>query len=121
MDVFTILRDGDIAYVNFLMVRNGTIVQTHTLQLNPQLDEPDAEVLSFGIAQIRAAFNSDAPEIVVPVDLDYAEPGVAVTVSKGGDKKKLLELSEKNVRIFMDEIRRKRMLHIEDKTDRRTF
>ncbi|CAN5679152.1 hypothetical protein BH10BAC3_BH10BAC3_02700 [soil metagenome] len=99
------------------MVRNGTIVQTHTLQLTPKLDESESEMLAFGILHTREAFQSDAPEIVVPINIDYAEPTVQITVAKAGDKKKLLELSEKNARIYMDESNRKRMLHIETKTE----
>lgn len=117
VDVFSILKDGDLAYINYMMVRNGTIVQAHTLQLNPHLDETEAEVLAFGIAQIRTTFKSDVQEIVVPMELEYFEPNVVLTVSKGGEKKKLLDLSIQNVLIFKDEIRRKKMLHVEGKTD----
>lgn len=116
VDVFSILKDGDIAFINYMMVRNGTIVQTHTLQLNPHLDETESEVLAFGIGQIRTTFKSDAPEIVVPMEMEYFEPNVTITVSKGGEKKKLLDLSTQNVLIFKDEIRRKKMLHVEGKT-----
>lgn len=117
VDVFSILKDGDKAYVNYLMVRSGTIVQTHTLQLNPHLDETDAEVLAFGVARIRDAFGSDAPEVVVPIELEYADLSVQVTVPKAGDKKKLLELSQKNVLIYQDELRRRKLLNIEGKTE----
>ncbi|HSR39389.1 MAG TPA: excinuclease ABC subunit UvrC [Phnomibacter sp.] len=117
VDVFSLLKDGDTAYVNYLMVRNGTIVQTHTLQLSPQLDEGDGEVLSFGMARIREAFGSDATEIVTPIPLDYPEPGTHITLPKSGDKKKLLDLSFKNVALFKDELKRKRMLNIEEKTE----
>ncbi|MES2646900.1 MAG: excinuclease ABC subunit UvrC [Bacteroidota bacterium] len=116
-DVFSIVKDGEVAFVNYLMVRNGTIVQTHTLQLTPKLDETEAEVLAFGILNTREAFRSDATEIVVPFTIDYAEPAVQVTVAKTGDKKKLVELSEKNARIYMDENLRKKMLHIETKSE----
>lgn len=116
-DVFSILREGDLAYVNFLNVQNGTIVQTHTAQLETHLDESDEEVLVFAIAHIRSTFNSLANEIIVPSPIQYPEPGVTVSVPKAGDKKKLLELSEKNVNYFREEIRKKKTLHIENKTD----
>ncbi|MCU0395441.1 MAG: GIY-YIG nuclease family protein, partial [Chitinophagaceae bacterium] len=87
VDVFTLLKDGETAFVNYLMVRGGTIVQTHTLRLNPHLDETDGEVLSFAMARIREAFQSDAAEVVVPVDLEYAEPGITITIPRAGDKK----------------------------------
>lgn len=117
LDVFSILKDGEMAYVNYLMVRSGTIVQTHTQRLKPQLDEPEAEVLSFAIGRIRSNFNSTAPEIVVPMAIEYAEKEVKVIAAAAGERKKLLDLSRKNVLIFLDEIRRKKMLHTEDQDD----
>jgi excinuclease ABC subunit C len=116
LDVFNIVRNGDIAFVNFLMVRNGTIVQTDTLQLNPRLDETEAEVLAFGMLHIRQAFKSDANEIVVPVAVEYGE-AVQITIARAGEKKKLLELSEKNAHTYMEEVKRKKMLHIDAKSE----
>jgi excinuclease ABC subunit C len=116
-DVFSILRDGNDAYVNYLMVQNGTIVQTHTSKLEIPLEETDEDILAFAIAQLRLAFNSLATEIVVPFSLEYPEPGVTVTVPKGGDKKKLLELSETNVNYFLQEINKRKMLRLEGKDD----
>lgn len=116
VDVFSFMKDADLAFINYMMVRNGSIVQAHTLELSPKLDETDAEVLSFGIAQIRTTFQSDAPEIVVPFEMEYFEPNIKLTVAKAGDKKKLLELSQKNVVIYMHEIKRKKILHLEAKT-----
>jgi len=116
-DVFSLLRDGDAAYVNYLMVQNGTIVQTHTVPLQPKLDETDEEILSFAMVHLRTTFKSHAVEIVVPFMIDYTEEGVTITVPKGGDKKKLLELSEKNVNYFIDELRRKKTLRLEGKDD----
>ncbi|HSC53797.1 MAG TPA: excinuclease ABC subunit UvrC [Phnomibacter sp.] len=117
VDVFTIIKEGEDALVNYLMVRGGTIVQTHTLKLKPNLDETDAEVLAFGIARIREAFGNDADEIVVPMELEYAELGITITIPKAGDKKKLLDLSYKNVLIHQDEVKRKRMLNLEEKSE----
>ncbi len=99
------------------MVENGTIVQTHTSQLETHLDEPDEEVLSFAIAQLRSTFNSLAHEIVVPFEVEYSETNIILTIPKGGDKKKLLELSEKNVNYFKEELKRKKILRLEGKDD----
>lgn len=117
LDVFNILKEGDIAYVNYLMVRSGTIVQTHTQRLKPQLDEPESEVLAFAIAHIRDNFNSNAAEIVVPMKIEYPEQHLKITVATTGERKKLLELSRKNVLINLDEIRRKKMLHTGEQDD----
>jgi excinuclease ABC subunit C len=117
LDVFSILKEDEIAYVNYLMVQNGTIVQTHTIQLVTHLEEDEKEVLAFAIAQLRQTFTSPATEIVTPFEIEYAETGVVVHVPKGGEKKKLLELSEKNVNYFKEEIRRRKTLQLEGKSD----
>ncbi|HTB51678.1 MAG TPA: excinuclease ABC subunit UvrC [Ferruginibacter sp.] len=117
LDVFSILEEGDTAYVNYLAVNNGTIVQTKTIILKKKLDESATEVLIFAIAQLRETFNSDAKEIVVPIEMEYPENDIVITIPKAGDKKKLLDLSEKNVNYFREELTRKNMLLLEDKTD----
>ncbi|HTI07291.1 MAG TPA: excinuclease ABC subunit UvrC, partial [Puia sp.] len=115
-DVFSIARDGDFAYINYLMVENGTIVQTHTTEVETHLEESEEEILSFAVAQLRETFNSAARELILPFPIEYPEEGVSITVPKGGDKKKLLELSEKNVGYFREELRRKKILQLEGKT-----
>jgi len=117
VDVFSILEDGNIAYVNYLAINAGTIVQTKTIMLEKQLEETAAEVLAFAIAQIRNSFNSNTHEIIVPVAIDFPQQDIIITVPKGGDKKKLLDLSEKNVNHFREEIRKRKMLNLEDKSN----
>jgi excinuclease ABC subunit C len=117
VDVFTILKDGETAYVNYLMILNGTIVQTHTIELVTHLEESDAEVLAFAVGNIRQTFNSQASEIIVSFDIDYPEPGVTVTIPKAGEKKKLLDLSIKNVEYFREEIKKKKILALEGRSD----
>ncbi|MEO8822807.1 MAG: excinuclease ABC subunit UvrC [Ginsengibacter sp.] len=117
IDVFTLLREKNTAYINYLMVQNGTIIQTHTISLEPKLDETDEEILSLAIIDLREKFNSEATEIVIPFEIDFESEGIAVTIPKAGDKKKLLELSEKNVNYFMEEMRRKKILRLEGKTE----
>lgn len=117
VDVFSILKENDIAYVNYLMIQNGTIVQTHTIELQPKLDESDEEVLSFAVLNLRETFNSLANEIIVPFEIEYPDEDVLITVPKGGEKKKLLELSQKNVDYFREEIKKKRTLQLEGKSN----
>ena len=116
VDVFSILEEGDTAYVNYLAVSNGSIVLTKTITLKKKLDEPGDEVLSFAIAQLRDTFNSEANEIIVPFPLIYPEENITITIPHGGDKKKLLELSEKNVNYFKEELKKNKMLLLEDKS-----
>ncbi len=115
-DVFSIFRDQDTAFVNYLMVENGTIVQTHTTEAETHLEETNEEILVFTIAQLRDTFNSQAPEIIVPFPIEFPQEGIVITVPKGGDKKKLLELSEMNVNYFREEAEKKKMLHLLKKT-----
>ncbi|HTM94020.1 MAG TPA: excinuclease ABC subunit UvrC [Flavisolibacter sp.] len=112
VDVFNILKNDDIAYINYLMVYNGAIIQTKTIEVETHLDESLEETLAFTIGQLRTTFNSEAREIITPFQIDYEEPGVTITVPKGGDKKKLLDLSEKNVQYFIDNLRAKERLQL---------
>jgi excinuclease ABC subunit C len=116
-DVFSILRENETAYINYLMVQHGTIVQTHTIILEPKLEESNEEILSLAITELRTKFNSTATEIIVPIKIEYLSNDWTVTIPKGGDKKKLLELSEKNVNYFYDEMKRKKMLHLEESSE----
>lgn len=120
IDVFSISQSGATAYVNFLMVQNGSIIHTKTIKVEAKLDETREEILAFTIAQMRTTFNSEAKEIVVPFELNYDEPGVNIIIPKGGDKKKLLDLSEKNVQYFIDEIKNKERLKLSAKDSDRS-
>jgi len=112
VDVFTILKKGDTAYINYLMVQNSAIIQTKTIEVETHLDETLEETLAFTIGQLRTIFNSEAKEIIVPFALEYDEPAIDMTIPKGGDKKKLLDLSEKNVQYFIDNLRAKERLQL---------
>jgi excinuclease ABC subunit C len=115
-DVFSMFRVGESAFINYLMVENGTIVQTHNTEAKSLLEETDEEIMVFSIAQLRDRFNSTSKEIILPFPVDYPEEGIIVTLPKGGDKKKLLELSEKNVNYYREEAEKKKMLHLLKKT-----
>jgi excinuclease ABC subunit C len=91
--------------VNYLMVQNGAIIQTKTIQVETHLDETLEETLAFTIGQLRTTFNSDAKEIIVPFEINYEEPNIILSIPKGGDRKKLIDLSEKNVQHFIDNLR----------------
>jgi excinuclease ABC subunit C len=120
LDVFSIIKEDAIAYINFLMVQHGAIVQTKTLQVEAQLDETVEEILAFTIGQIRNTFNSEAKEIVIPFAIEYDEPEVILTIPKGGDKKQLLDLSEKNVQYFVNEQKNKARLQLNNKNGDKT-
>jgi len=118
LDVFSILREKDTAYVNYLMVQNGTIIQTHTVSLEPKLEETDEEILSLAIIDLREKFKSEATEIVIPFEIEFESEELLFTIPKAGDKKKLLDLSEKNVNYFKEEMKRKKMLRLEGRSEK---
>jgi excinuclease ABC subunit C len=103
VDVYSIVTDEKHAFVNFLKVTNGAIIQGHTIELKKKLDEKDEELLTFAITELRQRFNSESQEIIVPLKPDFEIEGVTFTVPQRGDKKKLLELSEKNVEYYRKE------------------
>ncbi len=101
VDVFSIASDEKNAYVNYIKVVNGAIINTWTQEMVKNLDDDEADLLAFTILEIRERFQSIAPEVIVPMEIPVADETVTVTVPKIGDKKKLLELSEKNVHFFL--------------------
>lgn len=105
VDVFSIASDESYAFVNFLKVMNGVVIQTQTLEMKKRLDESDAELLTLAIPEIRSRFKSVSREIIVPFDLEIESVPeyIKFTVPKAGDKFKLLELSLKNVAYFKKE------------------
>ncbi|MBD1430949.1 excinuclease ABC subunit UvrC [Sphingobacterium litopenaei] len=111
VDVFSIASDDSLAFVNFLKVMNGVVIQTQTLEMKKRLDETDAELLQIAIPEIRNRYKSLSREIIVPFDLEIEgiHDYVKFIVPKLGDKRKLLDLSLKNVAYFKKE----RMLQYE--------
>jgi len=100
VDVFTIDQDEDFAYINYLKIIQGAIMQTYTLELKKVLDESPNELLELAIVDIRQKIFSNAKEILVPFKLDFELEGVKFQVPKQGDKKKLLDLSERNAKYY---------------------
>lgn len=100
VDVFTILDDIGIAFVNFLKVANGAIIQSHTVEIKKRLDESKEELLEIAIAEIRQKIFSDAREILIPFPIELELKDVKFNVPQRGDKVKLIELSERNLKYF---------------------
>ena len=102
VDVFAIASTEKEAYVNYLRVVNGAIIHTHTQELIRNLeDEEDSDLLAYAIPLIRERFSSLAPEIIVPFEVPAPEPHLTITIPKIGDKRKLLDLSAKNVQYYL--------------------
>ncbi|MFT4533899.1 MAG: excinuclease ABC subunit C [Saprospiraceae bacterium] len=97
IDVFTIQTDEKYAFVNYIKVINGAMINTDTIEMEKNLDEDERDLLSYVIPVIREKYNSIAPEVVAPFDVDMEDESIVVTVPQRGDKKKLMDLSIKNV------------------------
>ena len=117
LDVFFIEKSEEKVYLNFLMVQNGTIVQTKSFVFDIYIEENIEEIFAIAVAQIRATFNSSAKEIVLPFRVPYPEEGVKITVPKAGDKKKLLDLSGKNAKYFIKDLQNKKLLKLNEKNN----
>ena len=114
-DVFSILLNENKAFLNYMMVQNGSIIQTENVQLESHLGETEKEILEFAVSFIRNKFESISPEIIVPVEIELLDEQLKITAPKAGEKKKLLELSQKNVAVFVEEFKRKQSLHLSDR------
>jgi excinuclease ABC subunit C len=100
VDVFSIETDEKYAFVNYLKVVNGAIINTYTLEMTQNLNEEKVDLLEFAMLTLREKFHSIAPEILVPFEVNFPDINVEVVVPKIGDKRKLVDLSLKNVTYF---------------------
>lgn len=110
LDVFSMVEDDENAYVNFMRVMEGAVVQSYTIEIAHKLDKSKEELLTLGMVEIRDLFGDFCPTILLPFELETKIEGVTIAVPQRGDKKKLLDLSLKNAFTFMSEKNRRRDL-----------
>lgn len=119
IDVFSFAENEKSAYINFLHIGNGAIVQAYTFEYKKRLDETKEDLLSLGIVEMRERFKSTAREIIIPFELDIELESVNMIIPQRGDKKKLLELSEMNVKQFkVDRLKQAEKLNPEQRSTR---
>jgi len=119
VDVYSIITDERSGYVNFLKIMNGSIIQSHTIELKKKLEETPEELLTLAIIELRDRFESHAKEVLVPFELELQLPGAEFFVPQRGDKKQLLELSERNVEYFRrDKLKQESLVDPERHTKR---
>jgi excinuclease ABC subunit C len=99
VDVFNIDKHESYAFVNFFKISNGSVIQSYTSDIKCKLDESEKDILSYAIVAIRDKFNSNSNEILVPFDIDL-DINSSIIVPKIGDKKKLLDLSKRNIQFY---------------------
>jgi excinuclease ABC subunit C len=111
VDVFGFTQESDNAYVNYLKVVQGAVIQALTVELKIRIDEEKESILGFAITEIRQRLSSNSPEIIVPFRPDLLLEKIKYTVPKTGDKNKLLELAGRNAIYYKLEQKKKRMEH----------
>ena len=99
IDVFALISDESYAYINFLQISYGAVIRSFTLEVKKKLEESDKEILSLAVIELKQRFHSNSKEVVLPFKLNLPE-SIKVTVPKTGDKKKLIELSERNAKFY---------------------
>ncbi|MDB4016007.1 excinuclease ABC subunit UvrC [Flavobacteriaceae bacterium] len=118
VDVFSIITDEQYGYVNFLQLSYGSIIRSHTIEVKKKLDESPEEILSLAVIEIRQRFTSQSPEIYLPFPLNFGK-AIKVTVPQLGDKKKILDLSERNAKYFrMERFKQIKIVDPDRHTDR---
>ena len=118
IDVFSIISDESMAYVNFLQIAHGAIIRSYTLELKKKLDESDEELLELAVVELRERFHLLSREIILPFPLDFGDK-IKVTVPQLGDKKQILELSERNARYYrLDQLKQIQIVDPERHTTR---
>jgi len=118
VDVFSIISDETMAYINFLQISHGAVIRSHTLELKKRLNETDEELLTLGIIELRERFHLLTREVIVPFEVDLGEK-ISVTVPKLGDKKQLLDLSERNARYYrLDQLKQIKIVDPDRHTNR---
>jgi excinuclease ABC subunit C len=118
IDVFSIISDEAVAYVNFLQIAHGAIIRSYTLELKKKLEETDEELLELAVVELRERFQLLSREIILPFPLDFGDK-IKVTVPQLGDKKQILELSERNARYYrLDQLKQIQIVDPERHTNR---
>jgi len=108
VDVFTFTQESEYAYINYLKVVDGAVIQAFTIELKIRIEEDKESILGYAITEIRERLNSDSPEIIVPFKPDIQIDKIHYTVPKVGEKLKLIELSERNAIYYKLEQKKKR-------------
>ncbi|MCK6610242.1 MAG: excinuclease ABC subunit UvrC [Bacteroidia bacterium] len=119
LDVFSVVSDEKFAFINYLKVSSGMIIQTQTFELKKKMEESDEELLTLAIAEVRETYKSTSRELIVPIQPDLEDDKLTITIPKAGEKKKLLDLSLKNALYYKKEkLSQYEKLNPEFKTER---
>ncbi|WP_284465060.1 excinuclease ABC subunit UvrC [Chryseobacterium sp.] len=119
VDVFGMTSDETAAYINFFKIRNGNIIQSFTTEIKKILEETDEDIMEEALIEIRQKFSSDSKEVLLPFHLSVEIPNVKLIVPKVGDKKRIVELSEKNAKEYrLEKLKQVQIIDPERHTNR---
>ena len=121
VDVFTIISDEDTAFVNFLKIKSGAIIQAHTLELSKKLNETEEELLQLAIIELRQRFNSTSKDIYCSHSLENVWKDLSITIPKIGDKKKLIDLSLRNAKYMLLDKQKQQINNIDRQDNKRVL
>ncbi len=121
VDVFTIISDEDTAFVNFLKIKSGAIIQAHTLELSKKLNETEEELLQLAIIELRQRFNSTSKDIYCSHSLENVWEDLSITIPKIGDKKKLIDLSLRNAKYMLLDKQKQQINNIDRQDNKRVL
>ncbi len=119
VDVYSYLEDENSIYINYFHIIRGAVIKSYTFEYKRRMDEPKEEILSLAIEEMNERFRSPAKEYIIPFEPDYKKEGIIFTVPQRGDKKKLLDLSDKNLKQFIiDKLKHAEKLNPEQRSTR---
>lgn len=119
VDVITVLHDVKTAYVNYLVINDGAIIHGYTFEVNKKLEETDEDIIGYVLPEMRERFNSVSKEVLISSPLDIEIEGVSFFVPQRGDKKSLIELSERNTKFYrMEKMKQEKIKDPERHTER---
>ncbi len=121
VDVFTIISDETTAFVNYLKINSGAIIQAHTLELKKKLDETEEELLQLAIVELRQRFSSTSKQIYCSHSLENVWENLSITLPKIGDKKQLINLSFRNAKYMLLEQKKQKMNNRERVNNKRVL
>jgi len=115
IDVISMADDEERVFINMMLVRNGTVIDTYGLEVRRKLEEDAKDILPNVILHLRERFRSEAMEVILPVPIELPG-GISSIVPKSGDRLRLLALSQRNAEYAREEFHRRRKLHLTSET-----
>ena len=119
VDVITLAHDDKSAYVNYLVINNGSIIHGYTVEVNKKLEESDSDIIGYVLPELRERFSSTSNEVLIKNELEISLDGIQFFIPQRGDKKALVDLSERNAKFYkLEKLKQEKLKNPERHTDR---